>query len=232
MLKHLFFDLDRTLWDFEKNSEKALHNLFHELGLDRYIPEFREFHEIYKEKNAELWKSYGEHKISKEYLRTARFEVTLAAFHVHDPKITELLSQGYIDLSPRQTELFPEAINTLETLRSMGYSMDIITNGFKEVQYIKLENSGLAKYFNHVTCSEEIGMNKPAPDIFHYAAGKAGVKVSDSVMIGDDPEVDVVGALNAGMRAILFDPEDKYKQVQGAGKIGHLAELPECLPFI
>lgn len=232
MVRHLFFDLDRTLWDFEKNSEKALHTLFHSLGLDRNIPDFHFFHSVYKEKNAALWKAYGNGKISKEYLRSARFEVTLSAFDISDREITEKLSQGYIELSPRQTALFPGALTTLETLKTMGFPMHIITNGFKEVQYIKLENSGLAPYFDSVVCSEELGKNKPSPDIFHYALKKANARAENSIMIGDDPEVDIVGALNAGMKAVLFDPEALHQGVQGARSIQKLTDLPELLPFL
>ena len=231
-MKHLFFDLDRTLWDFERNSEAALHELFHALELDRDIPDFNEFHNIYKEKNAELWKLYGSGKLTKEELRSLRFEVTLSAFGLNDTSLAHELSTGYIELSPRQTQLHKGALETLERLKKEGYQMHIITNGFKEVQYIKLENSGLAPYFEVVVCSEEIGKNKPSPDIFNYSINKAGAKRHNSVMIGDDPEVDVVGAINAGLKGVLFDPENKYLTPETAYKITQLSEIPELLPWV
>jgi putative hydrolase of the HAD superfamily len=110
--------------------------------------------------------------------------------------------------------------------------MHIITNGFKEVQYIKLENSGLDPYFDVILCSEEVGHNKPSLQIFQYALKKAGAKASDSVMIGDDFEVDIIGALNAGMQGILFDPDDRYSNYQDSMRIKQLNELTDLLPWV
>lgn len=231
-MKHLFFDLDRTLWDFEKNSELALHELFHSLELDKNIPDFEEFHVAYKQKNAELWKLYGSGKLTKEELRTSRFKVTLEAFGVRDPAIINQMSDGYVEISPKQTALFPGAIQTLSELQKSGFAMHIITNGFKEVQYIKLENSGLAPFFDAVICSEEVGKNKPSPDIFHFALKKAGASSVKSVMIGDDPEVDIYGALNAGLKGILFDPYDENLKYEELLRVRHLEEIPEILPWI
>jgi len=231
-MKHIFFDLDRTLWDFEKNSEKALHQLFHELKLDDHIPSFSVFHHLYKKKNAELWKLYGAGKITKEELRTRRFSATLSSFGVINDDLTETISQGYIEISPRQTQLFPSAIETLNKLQQMDYQMHIITNGFKEVQYIKLENSGLAEFFNVVVCSEEVGKNKPAPDIFFYAMNLAKAKAEQSVMIGDDLDVDIIGAQNAGIKGILFDPQNLQKKIHGITKIASLDVLPEIIPTL
>jgi putative hydrolase of the HAD superfamily len=231
-MQHLFFDLDRTLWDFEKNSELALHELFHSIGLDRAIPEFELFHSSYKLKNAELWKQYGAGKISKDELRISRFKITLESFGVDDPNLISQMSDGYVEISPRQTALFPGALATLLELKTQGYPMHIITNGFKEVQYIKLENSGLAPFFDVVICSEEVGKNKPSPDIFHFALSKAKATSSHSVMIGDDPEVDVYGALSAGMRGILFDPYEENKGFVDVPRITALSEIPGMLPWI
>jgi putative hydrolase of the HAD superfamily len=231
-MKHLFFDLDRTLWDFEKNSEKALHILFHELGLDNDIPSFESFHALYKDKNAQLWKLYGSGKMSKQDLRSGRFRITLESFGVQDESIIEKISQGYIDISPRQTELFPGAIETLQELKEKGYLMHIITNGFKEVQYIKLENSNLSDFFKIIVCSEEVGKNKPAPDIFHHAMGLAGARADRSLMIGDDLDVDIIGANNAGMKGILFDPHDHYTLEENIVKIKSLPQLTELIPVL
>ncbi len=230
--QHLFFDLDRTLWDFEKNSEVALHILFHELGLNERIIDFADFHSTYKEQNAALWKLYGRGELTKEELRFLRFEITLEAFGIHDRSIIDELSDGYVEISPKQTVLHKGAIETLKNLSSDGFKMHIITNGFKEVQYIKLENSGLAPYFETVVCSEEVGKNKPAPEIFHHALSKAGAKNFHSVMIGDDPEVDIVGAINAGMKGVLFDPENIHRTPDSARKIKRLDELLDVLPWI
>lgn len=230
--KHLFFDLDRTLWDFEKNSEIALRLLFQELGLDGLIPQFDSFHENYKDTNALLWKAYGQGKIKKEELRSERFRKTLEKFNIEDEQITERLSSGYIELSPRQTALFPSALETLHELKSEGYQMHIITNGFKEVQYIKLEEARLKPYFDLVLCSEEVGHNKPSKLIFEYALHSVRARPENSVMIGDDYEVDFVGAKNCGMHAVLFDPENEKEKLENQHRIQHLNELPGLLPWI
>lgn len=230
--KHLFFDLDRTLWDFEKNSEIALETLFKELELQGKIEDFHSFHSQYKEYNSQLWKLYGAGKLKKEVLRTERFRLTLNDFNIDSTEILHKLSDGYVELSPKQTALFPETIETLKSLKNDNFNMHIITNGFKEVQYIKLENSGLDHYFDVILCSEEVGHNKPSLHIFQYALKKAGAKASDSVMIGDDFEVDIIGALNAGMQGILFDPEDKYSNYQDTMRIKQLDELTGLLPWV
>lgn len=230
--KHLFFDLDRTLWDFEKNSKKALQYLFESLNLSAKIAHFNHFHHTYKRINADLWKKYGKGKINKTELRDARFIETLKFHDIHDEKLANELSNGYIEVSPRQTELFPNTIETLHELQKMGYQMHIITNGFQEVQYIKLEESKLTPFFQHIICSEEVGFTKPDPRVFHYAMHLAKTTSQGSVMIGDDREVDIFGAMQVGMQAVLFDPENQYAKVPGEPKITNLEELPLVLKMI
>lgn len=229
--KHLFFDLDRTLWDFEKNSKVALKHLFAELDLRSSIDQFVHFHKEYLKNNALLWKEYGSGKITKEHLRDERFRITLRHFKIKDEVLVKKISDGYVDISPRQTELFPNTIETLTELKKDGYKMHIITNGFKEVQHVKLNNCGLDHFFDIVVCSEEIGKNKPSKDIFHYALKNAGAQAEHSVMVGDDLEVDIMGALSSGMQAILFDPERSFKNYSDH-RIHNLKELPGMLPFI
>ena len=230
--KHLFFDLDRTLWDFEKNSKKALQILFKDLKLEDKIEHFNHFHHTYRRINAELWKLYGKGKIKKEELRDARFIETLKYHEIHDSELATTLSNGYIEISPKQTNLFPETLETLEELKRMKYNMHIITNGFEEVQYIKLEYSKLAPFFDVIVCSEAVGFNKPDPRVFHYAMKKAQTNATESFMIGDDREVDIFGAMQVGMQAILFDPENKYSKTNDEPKIQNLNELPLLLTMI
>jgi putative hydrolase of the HAD superfamily len=230
--KHLFFDLDRTLWDFEKNSKKALKHLFEEFHLNASIEHFNHFHHTYKRINADLWKKYGKGKITKEELRDARFIETLKHHEIHDEKLATELSNGYIEISPRQTELFPNTLETLVELQHMGYQMHIITNGFQEVQYLKLEESKLAPFFQQIICSEAVGYTKPDARVFHHAMQLAQTSPKDSVMIGDDREVDIMGAMQVGMHAILFDPENQYAQLPGEPKISNLETLPLLLKMM
>lgn len=230
--KHLFFDLDRTLWDFEKNSEIALNKLFFDLDLHKSIGDFKQFHELYKSHNSRLWKLYGSGKLSKEILRNERFRATLDEFNLVDPLLIQNISDGYVEISPQQTTLFPNTISTLKDLQKEGFNMHIITNGFKEVQYIKLQKSGLEDYFDIIVCSEDVGKNKPAPAIFNHSMNHAKAKPEDSVMIGDDFEVDILGAFSVGMQGVLFDPYKEHKHFQENFIIQQLDELPALLPWV
>lgn len=232
MARHLFFDLDRTLWDFEKNSETALRTLYNELGLHLIHSSFDHFHLTYIETNAQLWRSYGAGDITKEHLRTERFRQTFEKLNIEKHHLIETISQGYIDLSPKQTNLFPKTLETLAELQKEGYQMHIITNGFKEVQHIKLEEAKLRPYFDLVLCSEEVGHNKPSKKIFEFALNQTGADASKSVMIGDDYEVDIVGARSSGMHGILFDPSNTKSHLENEFRIQHLNELPEKLTWV
>jgi putative hydrolase of the HAD superfamily len=230
--RQLFFDLDRTLWDFEANSKKALQQLFADLELGSHIEHFNHFHHTYVRINSELWNAYGKGKIGKAELRDSRFRRTLEYHGISDSSIAQRLSEGYIEISPRQTLLFPDAVDVLEQFRKEGYRMHIITNGFPEVQYIKLENSGISAYFEEIMCSEEVGFTKPQRGIFQEALRRTNCRPEHAIMIGDDFKIDIVGALNAGWTAIHFDPENRYKKERSIKRIRALNELPEAVSLL
>ena len=190
------------------------------------IGTFDKFHRIYAEENNRLWQLYGKGLLSKEILRYKRFEDTLLQFGLDDIDLAKRMGEAYIDLSPRQTHLFPNAKESLFELQSIGFQMHIITNGFSEVQYIKLENCGLIHFFDVIVCSEVIGKNKPDPLIFAHALSEAKANSVDSLMIGDDYHADINGAIQSGMSAVLFDPFDNEK-TDFENKIKDLSEIPE-----
>lgn len=231
-VRQLFFDLDRTLWDFEANSRKALQQLFADLELGDQIAHFNHFHHTYVRVNAELWKAYGNGKIGKEELRDSRFEKTLEYHGIRDKSVAQRMSEGYIAISPKQTLLFPHAKETLEGFRRENYRMHIITNGFPEVQHVKLSNSGIAHYFDEILCSEDVGASKPHRAIFHEAQQRTGCLPEHAVMIGDDFKADIVGALNAGWSAIHFDPEHKFRKERSVKRVRSLRELPEAVSLL
>ena len=204
--KHVFFDLDRTLWDFDSNSKNALLQIFSEKELTTIFQSFDRFYNAYVAQNARLWRLYGAGEISKDVLRYERFNATLKQFNVDNIELAKELGSMYVNISPFQNKLFPGTIACLEELKSIGFQLHIITNGFEEVQYIKLENCGLDIFFDVVVCSEAVGKNKPARAIFQYALKKAGCSAENAIMIGDDFRADISGALNSGMKAIHFDP--------------------------
>ena len=222
--RHLFFDLDRTIWDFDKNSTVALKWIIEDEKIPALKLAFESFHIVYKEENAKLWDAYGRGLISKEKLRYARFENSLAKFSIYDEQVIKRFGDAYVELSPLQKHLIPGAINAIEGLKKMGFQLHIITNGFKEVQHMKLENCGLSAYFKEIICSEDVGVNKPNPDIFHHARKRANVSASKSLMIGDDYHADIHGATAAGIRAIFFNPNNR-NAYQHEHEIQHMDEL-------
>lgn len=231
-VRQLFFDLDRTLWDFETNSRFALQHLYDDLKLGDTIEHFMHFHHTYIRINADLWNLYGNGKLSKEELRDSRFKKALAHHGIHDEDLVKRMSDGYIDLSPQQTALFPGAVEMLDELKAENYRLHIITNGFKEVQHIKLKNSGISEYFELVLCSEEIGVTKPHREIFQEAQRITTCKTEHAVMVGDDFKADIIGALNAGWTAIHFDPEHKYKKERTVPRIRQLSEIPSLVNLL
>jgi putative hydrolase of the HAD superfamily len=230
-IKHLFFDLDRTLWDFETNSKIALQKIYDKYSLNLHFEHFIHFQKSYQNINHELWKKYGKGKITKDELRIIRFEKTLEKVQVFDKQLANILNYDYISTAPKEKNLFP---NTLETIQELAkkYKLHIITNGFSEAQIVKLESSGLKPYFDVVVCSEMVGKTKPHREIFELSLQLANAKVSESVMIGDDHNTDIIGAVQIGMQAILFDPSNRYRKSAGLYKISNLNELPLLLTMI
>lgn len=211
-IKHIYFDLDNTLWDFSGNSAKILKKMFlhfklHTMGLNDY----EKFVMQYRYRNENLWEQYRLGNVSKEQVRLNRFIYTLKDFQVENAALAMQLADYYVLHTRQQTTLLPHAEQTLSYLFSK-YQLHIITNGFDEVQYYKLNNSGIMKYFKTVTTAEEAQCLKPDKKIFTKALAKLHAKPDQSFYVGDSIEADAKGASAAGMHFILFDPELKEKQ--------------------
>ncbi len=227
--QHLFFDLDHTLWDFETNSKEALVELYEayqwqsELGVA-----VEPFLEKYYQVNDAMWALYREGRIKKAELRHRRFVESFGHFgEVSGEKVLRF-EKDYIDLAPRKTLLFPGTLEMLNQLKD-NFELHIITNGFKETQHIKLEASGLMPYFNQIVTSDEVGVNKPEARIFIEAMKRAGAERKNSLMIGDNLMVDVLGAKKVGMDQVYFNPKREKHQQQLSFEIHHLSELPGLL---
>jgi putative hydrolase of the HAD superfamily len=202
--KHIFFDLDHTLWDTDKNAEESLREIHHELSLtDHGLNSFESFHSCYKGHNERLWGLYSENKVGQEAVRINRFRFTLEDFSINNYELAIQLSEEFIKRTPYKTYLIENTIQILEYI-SASYPVSIITNGFKESQGIKLKNSGLADYFSHIFISEEIGYNKPDSRIFEHALKITGIDASEGLMIGDNYEADIKGALAANIDQVYF----------------------------
>lgn len=227
--KHVFFDLDRTLWDFEKNAQEAYAEIYKKYDLmHRGVSNIEAFTQSYLMHNDVLWALYRDGKIEKEYLRSRRFELTLLDFGIEDFSLAEQIGMDYITISPQKTNLFPHSIEILKYL-SEKYPLHIITNGFEEVQFKKLKYSKLDEYFTHVITSEAAGCKKPDSGIFEYAFRLTGALPIESLMIGDDIEVDIVGAQDAGMDAIFFNPSKISHNGEVKQEVFDLIELKDLL---
>jgi len=225
MIKHIFFDLDHTIWNFDKNAEETLQELYEiyklrELGL----LSASEFIQRYTENNHSLWAQYHLGLISKELLRAERFRKTFIELGVHPEKVPHQFEEDYVKISPTKTNLFEGAEKVLAYLQKK-YTLHIISNGFRETTLTKMDLSGLNPYFSNVIISEEVGVNKPDKAVFQYALNKANASLEESIMIGDSLEADIYGAMNFGMKAIFFNPLNKEKPADVSMQISHLEEL-------
>ena len=203
---HIFFDLDNTLWDFKTNSLHALQSAFNHYQLKDENISFEAFFEVYSRHNHQLWDAYRNKQVRKKELTNQRFQLTFNELGIREINADEMNSH-YLSEMPKQNHLIDGAIDLLDYLKSKGYKMFIITNGFREVQYKKLFNSGLQPYFEKVFISEEVQAPKPDPAIFEHAIKSANAKKASSIMIGDDYEVDILGAISFGIDVVYFDPE-------------------------
>lgn len=203
--RHIFFDLDHTIWDFDKNAEETLHELYiiHKLkDIGLHSPEL--FIETYTRNNHQLWARYHVGEITKDYLREARFKTTFLELGVHPDVVPVGFENEYVKLCPTKTNLFPDAHEVLTYLKSK-YILHLISNGFKESTEIKIAGSKIGDYFDQIIISENVGVNKPDPAIFQHALDVSDAKKEESMMIGDSIEADVRGALSFGMDAIFFN---------------------------
>ncbi len=228
--KHLFFDLDHTLWDFETNEQETLQELFDSHGLaNRGVPSFQAFSESYVGHNERLWERFRKGFINRAELRDKRFRLALLDFKIGDEKLCQAMSTQFLEILPNKKALFPETKETLDYLAAKNYPMHMITNGFEETQLLKMKNAGIDHYFTHIVTSELAGSLKPYPQIFEYAISKAGTSAAESIMVGDAMELDIKGAHGVGMDQVYFNPAKPPVDFTPTYTIGHLKELRNIL---
>jgi putative hydrolase of the HAD superfamily len=223
--KHLFFDLDHTLWDFDKNSELTLQQLYAEYELDkRGILDFDAFVSFFNAHNDKLWERFRSGYIKRDDLRWKRFWLTLLDFKIGDTALAHELSSAYVEILPTQTVLTPHAKELLDHCSSK-YHMHLITNGFETTQWMKLQYSGISSYFKHIITSEKSNALKPHADIFDYALKATGANIEESIMIGDALEIDVMGAYNAGWDQVYYNPAKKEHSRKPTYEVHQLCDL-------
>lgn len=204
--KNLFIDLDDTLWNIHQNGKVCLEAIYNDYGYNKYYPTFDSYYNVYMPNNHRLWALYRDGVIKKEELIIERFLQPVREFGIDDPVYAKKLSDDFLERTTRETRLVEGALELLEYLKPR-YRMHILSNGFREVQYRKIENSGLKPYFDKIILSEDAGINKPHPDMFTHALKTTNSKRDQTLMIGDSWEADIAGAYGSRIDQIWFNPE-------------------------
>ena len=229
-IRHIFFDLDNTLWDHRNNAYLTLKEIYKRENVqEKYNLDFEDFHREYFTINERLWAQIRDGEIDKEYLRKHRFYDSLLFFGIDDFDLAQVFEQNFLDEILNYNDLVEGAFELLEYLSEKGYTLHILSNGFKEVTYRKCELSGIQNYFKTITSADELNVRKPQPEIYEYALKKANAKKEESIMIGDDWIADVEGALSFGIDAVFFDV---FKDNFGNDEVKVIRELKELQKFL
>ena len=229
LYKCVIFDLDHTLWDYESNCAEALLELYEKNELKkRGVASFEALLNVFTELNTQLWDQYDMGIIQRDVIRYQRFHRILLALGIDDYRLSLSMSGEYVALSPTKKNSLPNAKAVLDYLNNK-YKLIIITNGFEEIQSVKLSSSGIAGYFHNVVTSETAGHKKPAKEIFEYALNANKLTPNEVIMVGDNLNTDIKGAYNAGIDSAYFNPAKKPHQHKMKYEISDLIELKSIL---
>ena len=227
--KNLFIDLDDTIYDFSGASRESFRETYDLLHYERYFDSFEHYLSLYEPYNLELWRIYGEGKITKEELNKRRYSHPLECVGVKDQQLADTFCHEALGRIPTKGPLMPGAMEILEYLRPK-YNMYILSNGFKELQSRKMRTAGIDGYFDALILSEDIGINKPNRELYEYALEKTGSILSESLMIGDMFDTDIVGAANIGMEQMYYNPKEKKGHpFTPTYEVTHLLQIKEIL---
>ncbi|MEY8722712.1 YjjG family noncanonical pyrimidine nucleotidase [Bacteroides stercorirosoris] len=202
--KNLFFDLDDTLWAFSYNARDTFEEMYRKYEYDRYFRSFQHFYELYERRNVELWAEYADGKVTKDELNRQRFLYPLEAVGEGDAALAKAFSEDFFAVIPTKSRLMPHAREVLEYL-APKYNLYILSNGFQELQCHKMRSAGIDRYFKKVVLSDDIGVLKPWPEIFHFAMSATQSELRESLMIGDSWDNDITGARGVGMHQVYYN---------------------------
>ncbi len=202
--KNIFFDLDDTLWAFSFNARDTFEEMYRKYEYDRYFRSFEHFYELYEKRNIELWAEYADGKVTKEELNRQRFLYPLEAVGEGDAALAKAFSDDFFAVIPTKSRLMPHALEVLEYL-APKYNLYILSNGFQELQCHKMRSAGIDHYFKKVVLSDDIGVLKPWPEIFHFAMSATQSELRESLMVGDSWENDIMGAQGVGMHQVFYN---------------------------
>jgi len=228
--RHIFFDLDHTLWDFEKNTAEAMHDLY---DIFQFSKEngfsCADFIRVYHEVNDMLWKEFSDDRLDMHDLRRIRFPTVLSKLGMKQKDIPSDIGIKYLEIAPKKPHIMPYAKDVLQYLHKKKYTLHLITNGFHDVQHTKIKHSGINIYFEEVITSDTAGYHKPNINIFEYALRVSGSERNEAVMIGDNIETDIQGARNASIDQIYFNPKRLKRTSPVTYEIYSLKELMKIL---
>ncbi|MFC3881984.1 YjjG family noncanonical pyrimidine nucleotidase [Algoriphagus namhaensis] len=223
--QHLFFDLDHTLWDYDRNVTESLSELYHHYELlSLGIPTFEAFFNSFHHVNYQLWDDYNVGRIDKVNLRKTRFPRIFSHAGGRPEAIPAEFEEDFMHRTSSKPHVFPYTFEILDYLKEK-YQLHIITNGFNESQAKKIRSAKLDPYFELVVTSETTGHKKPDVRIFHHTVERVNARHQDCLMIGDNPNSDILGAINAGIDQVFFNPDQKEIDLEPTFTIQHLKEL-------
>ena len=226
MYKAVFLDWDDTIGDFRGSALRSLGQIYEQYNLNRFFSSFDEYMSLYVPHNLELWDRYGRSEVTKEFLQRDRFEHPFAAKGFSEPQLARETGDAFIRLTSDNYRLLPHAREVVAALAER-YPLTVITNGFIELQYKKIDANGMRPYFKHIVLSEEVGVQKPDPRIYECALQLNGINRTEAVMVGDNYSSDIQGAINAGIDQIWLTatPDDR----PATYKIADIRELTKML---
>ena len=228
-LKHVIFDLDHTLWDFEKNSNYVLKFLFDKYQLQNTLQtSFDQYQKRYHEITNNLWHLYDTKRIGKEELRNERIPQVFASFNHKDGGLTKKIETEYLEICPDQSHLIEGTIDILQYI-AKKYTAHILTNGFKSIQHRKLKASGVSQYFKTIVTSECSGYSKPDEKAFKFLLEKISANANECIMVGDNNLSDIEGSHNIGMKSIYFNPKNQIDHTKATYAIKNLLEIKKLI---
>lgn len=224
--KHLFFDLDHTLWDFERNSSESLTEIYHGFELINHgVSTLGDFVKTFLEINTQLWADFDQGRLAHGFIREHRFRLVFEALGLKNLAIGHDMGEEYLRLLPQKSHLLDGAVDLLDYCANQNYQLHIVTNGFDSIQASKMESSGIHHYFENVVTNEKAGAKKPEARIFEYALQAANAQPQESLMVGDNWEADIMGALRFGLDAAFYNPKKLAFETTPTYDVQHLEEL-------
>ena len=207
----IFCDFDDTLYDTRGNAVVSLAELYDFFHLSEHFDDAQTFYDAYWKTNVELWAQYSKGEIQRHFLIVERFRRPLSLGrgleNVSEERCLEI-SDKFLELCSVKPGLVQGARELMDYLLSQGYRLHLCSNGFHEVQFKKLNACGLSGYFDNIILSEDAGANKPSRIFFDYAFRETNANPASTIMIGDNYNTDIIGAMDAGIDTILFNRWD------------------------